>query len=130
MNLTQIRSRFLGIVISATGVSLVVQVLAFLRQIMIAAYFGISRDFDIYVMVYSLSMFVVFTFSNIFELIAVPHLVRRRETEGDEAARLLAIAILRVSCVLGVAVSALFLIATPLLAPVMATGFYPTTAPG
>ena len=125
MNLTQIRSRFLGIVISATGVSLVVQVLAFLRQIMIAAYFGISRDFDIYVMVYSLSMFVVFTFSNIFESIAVPHLVRRRETEGDEAARLLAIAILRVSCVLGVAVSVLFVIATPLLAPVMATGFSP-----
>jgi putative peptidoglycan lipid II flippase len=107
------------------GVSLIVQVLAFLRQVLIAAYFGLSRDFDAYVMIYTLATLVVFTFSGIFESIAVPYLVRKRESEGEEAARLLANAILRISFAIGTAASLLLLIATPLLTPVIATGFSP-----
>jgi putative peptidoglycan lipid II flippase len=125
MTFAQIRSRFIGVIISATGVSLLVQVLAFLRQVLIAAYFGITREFDIYVMIYSLATFLVFTFANIFESVVVPHLVRRRETEGSEGARRLAAAILRLSYVLGAVASILLLAAAPLVAPIMATGFSP-----
>jgi putative peptidoglycan lipid II flippase len=121
----QFRNRFFGIIISATGVSLIVQALAFLRQVLIAAYFGVSRDLDVYVMVYWLATFAVFTFSGIFESITVPHLVRMRKAEGEDAARLLAIAILRISFALGAIASLLLLIATPLLVPIIATGFSP-----
>ncbi|MGC2823607.1 MAG: lipid II flippase MurJ [Pseudolabrys sp.] len=118
-----IKHRLLTVFVSATGVSLVVQALAFLRQLLIAAYFGIGRDFDGYVVVYAAATYAVFTFGAIFDSIAVPHLVRAREREGPEAARALAASIFRISIGLGVIASVLFLVAVPLLAPIIATGF-------
>jgi putative peptidoglycan lipid II flippase len=118
-----IKHRLLNVFISATGVSLVVQVLAFLRQLMIAAAFGVGRDFDTYVVVYAVATFAVFTFGSIFDSITVPHLVRIREKEGAQASHALAASIFRISIGLGSIASALFLIAVPLLAPIVATGF-------
>jgi putative peptidoglycan lipid II flippase len=118
-----VNSRLLNVFVSATGVSLAVQALAFLRQLLIAACFGLGRDFDGYVVVYAVATFAVFTFGAIFDSIAVPHLVRIREKEGAEEARALAASIFRISVALGGIASALFLIAVPLLAPVIATGF-------
>jgi putative peptidoglycan lipid II flippase len=117
------KRRLLNVFISATGVSLVVQALAFFRQLLVAAYFGIGRDFDSYVVVYAVATFAVFTFGAIFDSIAVPHLVRVRDKDGTDAARALAAAIFRISVGLGGIASALFLVAVPLLTPVIATGF-------
>ena len=118
-----LKHRLLNVFVSATGVSLVVQALAFFRQLLIAAYFGIGRDFDSYVVVYAVATFAVFTFGAIFNSIGVPHLVRVRDKDGTDAARALATAIFRVSIGLGGIASALFLIAVPVLTPVIATGF-------
>lgn len=118
-----LKHRLLNVFVSATGVSLVVQALAFFRHLLIAAYFGIGRDYDSYVVVYAVATFAVFTFGAIFDLIAVPHLVRVRDKDGTDAARALAAAIFRVSIGLGGIASALFLVAVPLLTPVIATGF-------
>jgi putative peptidoglycan lipid II flippase len=120
-----LKNRFFGVIVSATGVSLVVQLLAFVRQVLIAAWFGVGRDVDIYVMAYALATFVVFTFAAIFDSIAVPHLVRRREEQGDGAALALAQGIARLSVVIGIGSIALLVIAAFLLAPVIATGFAP-----
>lgn len=105
------------------GVSLLVQVLAFLRQLLIAAYFGIGQDFDAYVMVYTVATVLVFTFGGIFNSVAVPRLVRTREREGAEKARALARSIFRLSLLLSGGISLTFLIAVPLLTPIFATGF-------
>ena len=121
----QFKNRFLIVAASAMGVSLLVQVLAFLRQLLIAAYFGVGRDFDAYVMVYTVATVVVFTFAGIFDSIAVPHLVRTRESDGPEAAFALARSIIRLSLLLGCGISLVFLIAVPLFAPIFATGFSP-----
>ena len=115
---------------SATGVSLVVQALAFFRQLLIAAYFGIGRDFDSYVVVYAVATFAVFTFGAIFDSVAVPHLVRVREKEGVASARALASSIFRISVGLGAIASVIFLVALPLLAPIIATGFSTTERTG
>ncbi len=121
----QLKKRFLTIAASAMGVTLLVQVLAFLRQLLIAAYFGVGRNFDAYVMVYTVATVVVFTFGGIFNSVAVPHLVRKRESEGVEAALALARSVFRLSLLVGGGVSLAFLIAVPLLAPIFATGFSP-----
>jgi putative peptidoglycan lipid II flippase len=119
----QFKNRFLIAAASAAGVSVLVQVLAFLRQLLIAAYFGVGRDFDIYVTLYSIATIIVFAFGSIFDSIAVPHLVRARENKGEQAARELARSIFRLSLWLSGAISLIFLIAVPLLAPIFATGF-------
>jgi putative peptidoglycan lipid II flippase len=121
----QFRIRFLGIIASATGASLVIQALAFLRQMLIAAYFGISRELDVYVIAYSVATIAVFTFASIFDSVAVPRLVRLREKEGEGAARSLARAIFGLSLGFSVAASLILLAAAPLLAPIVATGFSP-----
>jgi putative peptidoglycan lipid II flippase len=119
------KHRLLGVFISATGVSLVVQVLAFFRQLLIAGAFGLGRDFDTYVVVNSVAMFAVFTFGSIFDSITVPHLVQVREKEGIAASQALARSVFRISIGLGGAASILFVIAVPLLTPLIATGFSP-----
>jgi putative peptidoglycan lipid II flippase len=121
----QFKGRFLTVAASAMGVTLLVQVLAFLRQLLIAAYFGVGRNFDVYVMVYTVATVMVFTFAGIFDSVTVPHLVRKRESEGLEAALALARSLFRLSLVLGGGMSLAFLIAVPLLAPIFATGFSP-----
>jgi putative peptidoglycan lipid II flippase len=126
----QFKNRFLKIAISAAAVSLLVQMLAFLRQLLIAAYFGVARDFDSYVTLYSIATVVVFAFGSIFDSIAVPHLVRVRENKGQEVARELARSIFRVSLWLSGAISLVFLITVPLLVPVFATGFSPEERSG
>src|SRR5262245_26936822 len=117
------KRRLLNAFVSAMGVSLVVQALAFLRQLLIAAYFGIGRDIDSYVVVYAVATFAVFTFGAIFDSIAVPYLVRVRDKDGTDAARALATATFRISIGLGAIASVLFLIAVPILTPIIATGF-------
>jgi putative peptidoglycan lipid II flippase len=121
----QWRNRFLTVAASAMAVSLLVQVLAFGRQLLIAAYFGAGREFDGYVMVFTVATLLVFNFAGIFDSVAVPRLVRTRETERPETALALARSIFRLSLGLGIVMSAVFLIAVRLFAPIFATGFSP-----
>jgi putative peptidoglycan lipid II flippase len=117
------KGRFLAIIVSATGISILGQALAFVRQLLIAAYYGVSRDLDVYVVLYAIATITVFTFASIFDSVAVPRLVRVREAAGAEASRQLAVAMLRISVAVGAAASALLVLAVPLLAPIVATGF-------
>ncbi len=124
-----LKSRFLVVAASATGVSVGVQMLAFVRQAMIAAFFGIGRDLEFFVMTYAVATYVAFTFGAIFDSVVVSRLVSAREKEGMEAARELAAVILRFSLCIAVAASVLLLVLVPLLAPIIATGFGPQEWP-
>jgi putative peptidoglycan lipid II flippase len=120
-----IKRRFIAVAASATGVSVVSMGLALLRQLLIAAYFGVSRDLEIYLFAYSVANWVVFAFGASLDSVVVPHLVRIRESEGMETSRAFAAAIFRASCLLGLATGLLMIAVMPLLAPIMATGFSP-----
>lgn len=117
------KNRFLTGAAIAAAVTVLVQVLAFLRQLLIAAYFGIGRDFDAYVLVFTVATMIVFAFSGIIDSIAVPHLVRTQQNDGPDAAQAFARSIFRLSIWLSGGLSLLFLIATPLLGPILAAGF-------
>lgn len=55
--------RFVVVALSAAGVTVLTQALAFFRQLLVAAYFGVSRDLDIYVIAYTVAMMFVFSFA-------------------------------------------------------------------
>lgn len=110
---------------SAGGISVFVHALAFGRQVMLAGFFGVARALDGYVLLYAIATFVVFTIATIFDTVAVPWLVRMRERHDDAAVIGFARRVLRIGFLLGASTSMLFLMATPLLAPVIATGFSP-----
>ncbi len=81
-----LQSRFLTLAASAASVTLIVQGLAFGRQLLVAVYYGVGRGIDSYVLLYTIATIAVFTLAGIFDSIAVPHLVRARERDGDAAA--------------------------------------------
>lgn len=108
---------------SAMGFSVLSQALAFFRQILIAAYFGITRELDVYVVGYALATMIVFSFAITFDTGVVPRLVQARMDKGEGASSALANAMFRWSCVLGAAASLLLIAVTPLLMPLVATGF-------
>ncbi len=118
-----IRQRFLTIAASAMSVATASLALAFVRQLLIAAYFGASRALEIYLFAYAVANWVGFALGIALDSIVVMHLVRRREAAGAEASRALARAAFWTSVAIGLAASVLAAAATYVLAPVIATGF-------
>ena len=97
--------------------------LAFARQLLVAAYFGASREFEIYLFAYAVANWVGFALGIALDSVAVIHLVRSRETASEAGSRALARAAFLASGAMGLAASALMVVATYLLTPVIATGF-------
>lgn len=118
-----LRKRFAVAVASAMGISAVGQALGFFRQILIAAFFGISRQVDIYLMAYVVANMIVFTFGSIFDSVAVPRLVQLRERHGEKREQALATAVFRFSWLIAVAASLAMLVGVMILAPIIASGF-------
>src|ERR1044071_1695788 len=77
--------RFAWHVASAFGVSIAQQLIGLFRQVLIAAFFGLSREFDAYLVVYGLVTMVVFNLTGVFDTVAVARLVQIRERDGEKA---------------------------------------------
>src|SRR5579883_793068 len=118
-----LRRRFAAAAVSAMGVSALVLGLAFVRQMLVAAFFGISRQLDIYLIAYTVANMTVFVFGFIFDAAAVPRIVQTLERDGEKAACALSAGIFWIGWLFGLAASGVMLAVMPLLTPVMATGF-------
>jgi putative peptidoglycan lipid II flippase len=116
---------FLSAIISASGVSIIAQGLGFVRQIMIAAYFGVMRDLDVYFTTYAIATLMVFTFGLILDSVGIPHLVRVHEEKGTAAFKALTGSIFTFSLWVSLSLSLLFVALTPLITKFMAAGFSP-----
>jgi putative peptidoglycan lipid II flippase len=81
----RMKARFSAHVLSTFAITVIQQVVGLGRQILIAAYFGLSREYDQYLVVYAVATIVVFSLSPVFDTIAVTRLVKIREIEGDTA---------------------------------------------
>jgi len=119
------KGSFMTALISASGVSVVAQGIGFVRYILIAAYFGVTRDLDVFFMAYSIATLIVFTFGVILDSVGIPHLVRVREERGTAAFRRLTGSIFTFSLWITVSLSLLFVALTPLVTRFMAAGFSP-----
>ena len=117
------RAPFIRHVISTFGITVLQQFVGLARQILIAAYFGLSRGYDQYLVVYAVASMVVFNTSSVFDTVAVSRLVRVREDAGADAFwrssnRLLLQAILG-----GLLFAAGLVVLVHLLMPIIAAGF-------
>jgi len=93
------------------------------RQILIAAYFGLSRQYDQYLVVYAVASITVFNLSSVFDTVAVSRLVQVRETEGDAAFWRSSNRLLLQTFIGGVLFSVGLYVAIKVLMPVIAAGF-------
>lgn len=121
----RLRGRFVWHVASATGVSVAQQVIGLGRQIIIAAVFGLSREFDGYVVAYALATMVVFNLTGVFDAIVVSRLVQIRERESEAAFWRASNRVLLQSFIAGVVFAAGFVLLLWLVLPLIAAGFTP-----
>lgn len=79
----RVKARFFQHVLSTFAISILQQVFGLGRQILIAAYFGLSRDYDQYLVIYAVASILIFNLSSVFDTVALSRLVQVREAEGE-----------------------------------------------
>ena len=117
------KQSFFNAIISAFSVSVLAQVIGLVRQILIAAYFGISRGLDIYFMTYAMATLAVFSLGPIFDTVSVPHLVKTLEEKGYDSFKKLTGSIFSFSLSFGFVLGTIFILIVPIAVKVMAVGF-------
>lgn len=95
----------------------------YVRFLLAAAYFGLSRAMDFYFMGFAMSLLIVQPVGAWFDQVVVPRLVRAREDPEKSGFKDLAGIILTLSLILAIVLGLLFLALLPVLAACMATGF-------
>src|SRR5581483_4531661 len=120
------RGRFLHHVISTFGISILQQFVGLGRQILIAAFFGLSRSFDGFLVVFSVATMLVFNLSSVFDTVAVARLVQIRERDGEAAFWKSSNRLLLQAAVGGVVAGIVFLAVFHLVLPIVAAGFSAT----
>jgi putative peptidoglycan lipid II flippase len=118
-----VKRRFVFHVTSTVAFSVALQFAGLGRHILIAAYFGVSRAMDGYLVLYALVTMIVFNLAIVFDSVAVSRLVQLQEREGVEAFWKSSNRLLLQSIAAGVAFAALFLLVLRPALPILAAGF-------
>jgi len=108
---------------SALGTSILQQVVGLLRQILVAAFFGLSRDLDGYIVVFGLATMLVFNLSGVFDTVVVSRLVQLRERDGEDAFWCASNRVLWQALAVGVLFAASFSLVLWLALPIITAGF-------
>lgn len=117
------KNNFFTSLVSAFSISVITQGVGLLRQIFIAAYFGISKKLDIYFMAFAMVTAMVFTFAVAFDSVSIPHLVKTLEKDGRDVFKKLTGSIFTFSLLFSVALNVVFIVAIPVVIKLMAAGF-------
>jgi len=117
------RERFVFHAASAFGVSILQQVIGLLRQILIAAFFGLSRQFDGYIVIYGVVTMVVFNLSGVFDTVVVSRLVNIRERDGEGSFWRASNRVLLQALAAGMLFAAGFMLLLWLVLPIVTAGF-------
>ena len=117
------KQRFFFHVTSTMAISVAQQFVGLARHILVAAFFGVSRQYDGYLVIYALATIVVFNLSNVFDSVAVARLVQINESDGVDGFWKSSNRFLVQSAFAGVALTVLFLVGLRLALPIFAAGF-------
>jgi putative peptidoglycan lipid II flippase len=117
---------FIQHVVSTFGITIVQQFVGLARHVLIAAYFGLSRDFDGYLVIYSVATIFIFNLSGAFDTAVVSRLVQVREREGESAFWRSSNRILLQTLAGGGLFSLALFALIQLLLPIVAAGFNPS----
>ncbi len=77
--------QFIHHIVSTVGLSILQQMVGLGRQALIAAFYGLSREFDGYLVVLAVATMFIFNVSSVFDTVAVARLVQIRDREGERA---------------------------------------------
>lgn len=99
---------------SAAVLNMSSKVLLFLRQVVIAAVFGLSAWLDAFFVATSFLAIFINVFGDIFDSAGIPSLVKVREREGETGFRNLTGSIFTLALIMGIGLTALMLIFSPL----------------
>jgi putative peptidoglycan lipid II flippase len=111
---------------STFSISIVQQFVGLFRHILIAAYFGVSRGFDSYLVVYAFATLLVFNLAIVFDSVAVPRLVQTKSEKGHDQFWQMSNNLLAQSIVGGAIVVVAFSLLLRLMIPVIGAGFSPS----
>jgi putative peptidoglycan lipid II flippase len=118
-----VRQRFVFHVSSTVALSIVLQLAGLARHILIAAYFGVARAMDGYLVLYALVTLVAFSLANVFDTVAVSRLVQIHDRYGIDEFWRSSNRLLLQAAATGVALSVLFLLILRIALPILAAGF-------
>ena len=117
------REHFVFHAASAFGVSILQQLIGLLRQILIAGFFGLSRQFDGYIVIYGVVTMTVFNLSGVFDTVVVSRLVNIREGEGEASFWRASNRVLWQALAAGILFAAGLMLLLFLVLPIVAAGF-------
>jgi putative peptidoglycan lipid II flippase len=99
------------------------KITGYLRELLTAYFFGVSRQLDIYFMAFAMATIATFPFKSWFDQIVVPRLIQTQEADGEKGFRELSAGVFSFSLALAVAVVAGFFLLLPVAIWIMAQGF-------
>ena len=114
---------FFTILASAGGVSLAIQAISLLRQILLVSTFGFSRSLDLFSTLYALLTICVFSFAVIVESVMTSVLTRIGEAQGEVAMRRAIIPSLKAAAIFSTVLVVLVAASFRLLALPFTAGF-------
>ena len=123
LRLGGLRQRFAGYVAVTFAFSAAQQLIGLVRHALIAAFFGLSREFDAYLVVYAVAAMFVFNLSMIYDTVVVARLVQIRQRDGDPAFWRASNRALLQAVIGGTLAVAMLMIVLWLTMPVVAAGF-------
>jgi putative peptidoglycan lipid II flippase len=117
------KRRFVFHASSTVAISIVLQAAGLARHILIAAYFGVARAMDGYLVLYALVTLVAFNLANVFDTVAVSRLVQLNDRDGIDAFWKSSNRLLLQATGAGIALAAAFLGILRIALPILAAGF-------
>ena len=117
------RGQFIHHVASTVGISVLQQFVGLARQALIAAFFGLSIEYDGYLVVYAIATIAVFNLSGVFDTVAVSRLVQIHQRDGEEAFWRGSNRLLLQASIGGVLFASGFMLLLHLSMPIIAAGF-------
>ena len=117
--------QFIHHIMSTVGLSILQQFVGLGRQALIAAFYGLSREFDGYLVVFAVATMFIFNVSSVFDTVAVARLVQIRDREGNEPFWRASNRLLWQASLAGVVFAAGFIGLLYLVMPIVAAGFSP-----
>ncbi len=122
------RSALHGIVVAlltVAGGSSIVKVASMAKEVVVAGQFGAGDQIDAFVIAFVLPSFVIGVVLAAFQSAVIPTYVQVRDCEGPEIARELVSTVTIWTCALLFALTALLVLAAPVLLPILGSGFPP-----
>lgn len=112
-----------GAVVIVGGATAVVSLASIARDLVLAASFGTSDALDAFLIAASIPLFIVSVIAGSFGSALIPSFIQVREQEGHVAAQQLLSGIMALGLGLLVAASGLLALSSPILLPLLASGF-------